>query len=65
MSDKKTPAPGSFKFEIAKEIDKALADAVRGLLVKPAQAVGDLASNAIGIFGDSLGSSCKCNTHGP
>lgn len=54
MSEDKTPAPGGFKFEIGKEIDKALADAVRGLFVKPMQAVGDLTSDAIGIFGDRI-----------
>ena len=54
LSDEKTPAPSGFKFEIAKEIDKALADVLRGLFERPAQAVGDLASDAIGIFGDRI-----------
>ncbi len=39
---------------IGKEIDAALGDALRGLLVKPAAALGELASDGIGILGDRI-----------
>ncbi|KQW47198.1 MULTISPECIES: Abi-alpha family protein [unclassified Ensifer] len=39
---------------IGKEIDAALGDALRGLFVKPASALGDLASDALGILGDRI-----------
>ncbi len=44
----------SLNASIGKEIDAALGDVVRGLLVKPAEAVGDLTSDAIGILGDRI-----------
>jgi len=39
---------------VGKEIDAALGDVVRGLLRRPAEAVGDLVADGIGILGDRV-----------
>ncbi|RMC62424.1 Abi-alpha family protein [Sinorhizobium meliloti] len=43
-----------FTITIGKKIDAALGDALRGLLLKPATALGDLTSDALGILGDRI-----------
>lgn len=44
----------SLNIKIGKEIDASLGDVIRGLLVKPAEATGDLLSDTIGILGDAV-----------
>lgn len=44
----------SIDVSVGKEIDAALGDVVRGLLRKPAEAVGDLVADGIGILGDRV-----------
>ena len=44
----------SLNVELGKNIDAALGDVIRSLLTKPAEAVGDLTSDVIGILGDRV-----------
>lgn len=44
----------SIDVSVGKEIDAALGDVIRGLLLKPAEAVGDLVADGLGILGDRV-----------
>jgi len=61
VSDEKDPSTGSKKSVIGEHSDKALADIVKGLLLKPAETTGDLISDTIGILGDRIKSKRQIN----
>jgi hypothetical protein len=52
--DNSQKVKGSTHLAIGKEIDAALGEVIRGLLVKPSIEVGNIIADSIGIFGDKI-----------
>ena len=52
----------SLSISLGKEIDAALGDAIRGLLVKPSTELGNLMADGIGIFADRVRRKREANT---
>lgn len=53
-TDEETKSKSSLDVSVGKEIDAALGDVIRGLLRKPAEEVGSLLADSIGILGDRV-----------
>jgi len=54
MSDEKASPKANLSIDIGKKIDSALGDVIRSLLLRPAEATGNLFANSIGIIGDQI-----------
>lgn len=61
MGDEKDTSKDTNKSVIGEHSDKAIADIVRGLLLKPAETAGELISDTIGILGDRVRSKRQLN----
>lgn len=54
MAEEEEKGGSSLKISLGKEIDAALGDVIRGLLMKPAEEAGNLIADGIGILGDRV-----------